>query len=59
VTLHETTRKVIKELEEKSGYPVQVMEKPDLPTIATIRVARGNLPAHILYYVAFQSMWDK
>lgn len=48
--LREVTRKVIKELEEKSGYLVQVMEQPDLPTIATIRIARGNLPAHILSY---------
>lgn len=29
---------------------VTVMEEPDLPTFATIRIARGNLPGHILSY---------
>src|SRR5688572_2492501 len=48
--LRETTRKIISLLEKKSGYPVQVMEDPDLSTIAVIRIARGNMPAHILRY---------
>ena len=48
--LRETTRKIISLLEQKSGYPVQVMEDPDLSTIAVIRIARGNMPAHILRY---------
>jgi hypothetical protein len=48
--LREVTRKVIASLEEKSGYLVQVTEEPALPTLATIRIARGNVPAHILSY---------
>ena len=48
--LRDTTRKIISRLEEASGYPVQVMEDPDLSTIAVIRIARGNMPAHILKY---------
>lgn len=48
--LREVTRKAISLLEEKSGYLVTVMENPSLATLATIRVARGNLPAHILTY---------
>jgi len=48
--LREITRELIKLLEEKSGYPVDVAEEPKLPTIATIRIARHNLPAHILSY---------
>jgi hypothetical protein len=48
--LREVTRKVISSLEEKSGYLVQVTEEPALPTLATIRIARGNIPAHILSY---------
>jgi len=48
--LREVTRKVISSLEEKSGYPVEVIEEPALPTLATIRIARGNIPAHILSY---------
>jgi hypothetical protein len=48
--LREVTRQVISSLEQKSGYPVEVMEHPALPTLATIRIARGNIPAHILSY---------
>lgn len=48
--LREVTRKVISSLEEKSGYLVKVTEEPTLPTLATIRIARGNIPAHILSY---------
>ncbi len=48
--LREVTRKVIASLEEKSGYFVKVTEDPALPTLATIRIARGNIPGHILSY---------
>ncbi len=48
--LREITRKVISMLEEKSGYLVQLVEEPNLITLATLRVARGNMPAHILLY---------
>jgi len=48
--LREVTRKVIASLEEKSGYLVTVKEEPALPTLATIRIARGNILAHILSY---------
>jgi len=48
--LREVTRKVIASLEERSGYLVKVTEDPGLPTLASIRIARGNVPAHILSY---------
>jgi len=48
--LRDTTRKIISQLEEKSGYPVQVMEDSSLSTFAVIRIARGNMPAHVLKY---------
>lgn len=48
--LREISRKAIAMLEEKSGYMVTVLEDPNLPTLASIRVARGNIPAHILTY---------
>jgi len=48
--LREITRQIISSLEEKSGYTVQIIEEPTLPTLATIRIARGNIPAHILSY---------
>jgi hypothetical protein len=50
VNLRETTKSFITLLEEKSGLPVHVREAPDLPTIATVRIARGNLPAHIISF---------
>lgn len=48
--LRDSTRKIITQLEEKSGYPVQVLEEPDLSTFATIRIARAGVPAHVLFY---------
>ena len=48
--IREVTRKVIATLEQKSGYIVTVMGVPALPTLATIRIARGGLPAHLLSY---------
>lgn len=48
MNLRDTTRKIISQLEEKSGYPVQVVEDINLPVFASLKVARGSLPAHIL-----------
>lgn len=47
--LRKVTRKIISLLEEKSGYFVTLMEEPNLPTFATIRIARG-VPSHLLSY---------
>ena len=46
--LRATTRKIMALLEEKSGYPVQLLEDPGLTTFAVMRIARDPLPAHIL-----------
>ena len=48
--LRETTRKIISQLEEISGYSVQVVEDKNLPVPASLRIARGQLPAHILSF---------
>lgn len=37
-------------LEEKSGCLVHVMEDPNLPTTSVIKIAQGNMPAHIISY---------
>lgn len=50
MTLRETTKQIIALLEQKSGYLVHVREVPDLPTISTILIARGNLPAHVISF---------
>ena len=43
--LREVTRKAIASLEEKSGYIVKITEDSALSTLATIRIARGNITA--------------
>ena len=50
MNLRDTTRKIISRLEEKSGYPVQIVEAKNLPVFASLRVARGPVPAHILSF---------
>jgi hypothetical protein len=51
LSLRETTRLIVKLVEEHSGYPVQVVDDPTLSTFASIRLARrGGVPAHILVY---------
>ena len=51
MTLRQTTREIIKFVEEISGIPVQVTEDPNLQTIAAVRMARkGGLPQHLIVY---------
>jgi hypothetical protein len=51
LSLRETTRLIVKLVEEHSGYPVQIIDDPSLSTFASIRLARrGGVPAHILMY---------
>jgi hypothetical protein len=52
MNLRDTTRKIISRLEEKSGYPVQVVEDKNFPVFASLRIVRGPLPAHILSFNA-------
>ena len=37
-------------LEQKSGCLAHVMEDPNLPTLSAIKIAQGNMPAHIISY---------
>jgi hypothetical protein len=51
LSLRETTRLIVKLVEEHSGCPVQVIDDPSLNTLAAIRLARrGGVSAHILAY---------
>jgi len=51
LSLRETTRLIVKLVEEHSGYPVQIIDDSSLSTFASIRLARrGGVPAHILVY---------
>lgn len=48
--LRDTTKQMIALLEQKSGCRVHVMEDANLPTLSAIKIAQGNLPAHIISY---------
>lgn len=48
--LRPITREIIRLLEEQSGYQVEVQTDPNLPVIASVRIARGNFPLHLVQY---------
>jgi hypothetical protein len=48
--LSPTTHEFLTLVEKETGYTVKVREDPDLPTLATIRMARGRAPARFLTY---------
>lgn len=48
--LRQITHEILKSVEEVSGLPVHVMEDSKLSTIATVRMARGNMPGHVILY---------
>lgn len=48
--LRETTRKILDLVEHTSSYPVLVTEDPSLKTLATVRMVRGDAPAHTITY---------
>jgi hypothetical protein len=50
LSLLPTTREFLALVEKETGYPVKVLEDPNLPTLASIRIARGAVPAHFLTY---------
>ena len=45
-----TTREFLALVGSDTGYPVKVLEDPNLPNLATVRMARGNVPAHFVTY---------
>ena len=48
--LRKITRDIIQQVEEISGFPVQVTQDGKLQNIATVRIARGNNPFHFVIY---------
>jgi len=50
LSLQPTTREFLAIAERETGYPVQLLEDPSLPTLTAVRIARGNVPAHFLTY---------
>ena len=50
MSLREVTRAIIAQVERVSGHPVLVTEDRSLQTLAAVRMARGNAPAHTITY---------
>jgi hypothetical protein len=51
LSLRAVTREIIQLVEDRSGIPTRVLEDPNIPTIATVRMARnGSSPVHLIQY---------
>ncbi len=50
MSLRETIHQILDLVERTSGYPVLVIEDRSLKTLATVRMARGDAPAHTISY---------
>jgi hypothetical protein len=60
----EVVESIIKQIEERSGYPVETVPDATLKVIATVKMASDTLPAHVIrynpsrdavdYHIAFQ-----
>lgn len=50
MSLLECTRKILQVTEQVSGRPVRVQEDPTLKVLATVRMARGSAPMHLISY---------
>ena len=50
MSLRDTTRAILAEVERVSGYPVLVTEDRALRTLASVRMARGRAEAHAVTY---------
>lgn len=48
--LRDVTRELLKAVEVESGFSAHVREEPGLTTLATVRMARLPLPAHVISY---------
>lgn len=48
--LKPVTREFLALVQRETGYPVKLVEEPELPTRARVQIARGNVPAHLVQY---------
>lgn len=48
--LSKSTQDILKFISEKTQKPFEFINKPDLKTIAAVKIARKNMASHILYY---------
>ena len=52
------TQKIIRDLEERSGFPVSIFEDPSLQRLATIRTGTPSDPFHFIRYRAGEQAPD-
>ena len=50
MALSDDTQQIMEQVEEVTGRPVHLQPDPSLPTLATVTVARGDAPAHLLTF---------
>lgn len=48
MALQQVTLDVPRQVEAKSGRPILVEPEPSLPLLATVRIARGDSPTHVV-----------
>jgi hypothetical protein len=48
--LSEDTQKIMGLVEQTTGKPVYLQPDPALPSLATVKAARGDAPAHLVTY---------
>jgi hypothetical protein len=48
--LRKITREIIQQVEDVSGFPVQVTQDLKIQTMAAARIARGRTPFHVIVY---------
>lgn len=50
MNLSPDTRRIMETVERLTGKPVQLIAKPDLPTLAKVTAAHESIPVHIIVY---------
>jgi hypothetical protein len=50
MTFSTDTQRILEQVEQLTEKPVYLQADPALPTLATVRVARGDAPAHLVTY---------
>jgi len=50
--LKESVNEILKKVKQLTGKDIEFIEKSDLPTYAALRMARKNMPSHLIFYKA-------
>jgi hypothetical protein len=50
IKLLNSTQEILNRIYDLTGKPVEFIQKPDLPTLAMVKIARKKMPYHLIYY---------